>query len=190
MILSTEAITSIQSQNGEFSSVLINQLIATIEQLIQARDFEFISEHQLIKTLQSPSYNLLTSLALKHSHELFQLHFLIFHSLYRLKDKWFKAGVGELLISPLKIGLIYDNNLNKITNNKTTEGNTVTSVDPLAEYYLNLNHLTETSAQEIDQLILSFWKELYQPTAHHDALTLLNLSTPAGYGDIKKQYRR
>jgi len=190
MILSTETISSTQSQSGEFSSVLINQLICTIEQLILANDFEFISEHQLIKTLQSPSYNLLTLLALKHSHELFQLHFLIFHSLYRLKDKWSKAGVGELLISPLKIGLMSDNNLNKMTSNNTTEDNNVANIDPLAEYYLNLNHLTETSAQEIDQLILNFWKELYQPTAHQDALTLLNLTSPVAYNDIKKQYKR
>jgi len=190
MIVSTKTTNTTSSQSGEISSELISLLSSTIEQLILADDFEFISEHQLIKTLQSPPYNLLSSLTLKHSNELFQLHFLIFHSLYCLKTKWLQDGIGELLISPLKIGLANGGNFNKINCNKAINSNCVTKTDKLAEYYLNLDHLTATTTQEIDQLILCFWKEFYQPTAHQDALTLLNLSPPVVYGDIKKQYKR
>ena len=190
MTESTEAINTSASSNGEISNILINLLSDTIEQLILADNFEFVSEHQLIKKLQSSPYNLLRSLTLKHNHELFQLHFLVFHSLYRLKDKWLKTGKGELLISPLKIGFLHDNDLNKIAIEKYTDRNRVSNVDKLAEYYLNLDHLTETSTKEVDQLILCFWKEFYQPTAHHDALTLLNLFPPVSYSDIKKQYKR
>ncbi len=190
MIESIETINNTQSHQGEISKVLINTLSSTVEQLILAEGFDFISEHQLIKTLQSPPHNLLTSLALKHSHELFQLHFLLFHVLYRLKEKWIKNGIGELLISPLKIELKYNNELMNIADINSVGGNSISGIDKLAEYYLNLDHLTETSIQEIDQLILGFWKALYQPTAHHDALTILKLSPPVVYNDIKKQYKR
>ena len=176
-------------KEGDISNILINILSNTVEDLILAEDFDFISEHQLIKTLQSPPHNLLTSLALKHTHELFQLHFIIFHTLYGLKKKWIKSNVGELHISPLKISIIYSNEPNKSIDNNTAN-NSLSDIDKLAEYYLNINNLTETSAQDVDQLLLGFWKELYQPTAHNDALALLNLSPPVIYSDIKKQYKR
>jgi hypothetical protein len=175
---------------GDISNILINMLSNTIEELILAEDFDFISEHQLIKKIQSPPHDLLTSLALKHTHELFQLHFIIFHILYGLKEKWIKSGVGELLINPLQISIVYSDEPNKTEDNKSINNNNVSGIDKLAEYYLNLNNLTETSAQDIDQLLLGFWKEFYQPTAHNDALTLLNLSPPVIYSDIKKQYKR
>lgn len=179
--------TALPPQDGGISSVLINLLSDTVERLILAEDFEFISEHQLIKTLQSPPHNLLTSLALKQTHELFQIHFLIFHILYRLKNKWLQTDVGELLISPLKIGLIPVENTYGIESKKD---NNLTNIDQLAIYYLDIKHLTETSPYEIDQLILSFWKGFYRPTAHNDALSILCLSAPVTYSDIKKQYKR
>lgn len=190
MIESSQITNAMPSHKEEISNILINTLSNTVEQIVLADDFKCMTEHQLIKTLQSPPHNLLNSLTLKHSHQLFQLHFLVFHVLYLLKRKWLHAGVGSLIISPLKIGLDDANEYNNETVSIGKDRHNVSSIDKLAEYYLNLDHLTETSAEDVDQLILGFWKELYQPTAHHDALTILNLSPPVIYRDIKKQYKR
>jgi hypothetical protein len=118
---------------GDISNILINMLSNTIEELILAEDFDFISEHQLIKKIQSPPHDLLTSLALKHTHELFQLHFIIFHILYGLKEKWIKSGVGELLINPLQISIVYSDEPNKTEDNKSINNNNVSGIDKLAE---------------------------------------------------------
>lgn len=65
-----------------------------------------ISEFELIRMLQRPPYELLSSQALRASLDLFQTHFLVFHCLHRLRIEWQREGVGWLRIEPLAIQLV------------------------------------------------------------------------------------
>ncbi len=181
----------IRSDN-EISYILINQLTNSIETLIKSENIDFITEHQLIKKLQSPPYNLLSHLSFNQSDQLFQLHFLVFHSLYRLNEEFTEQGYGEIVITPLKIKLLRFTKPSLIQNDKKEYelSKAIKSTDKLAEYYLNLKNIIGISPKDIDLLILSFWQEFHHPNAHDESLAILNLSSPTSYKDIKQQYKR
>lgn len=176
--------------DSKISDLLIEQLITAIEQIIFTAGFQSISEYDLLKRLQSPPYELLCHLSLKENHELFQLHFLIFHALYRLRARLLTSNNGFLKISPLTIELENKAPQKNDLPNTTLAQSKITAIDHLAEYYLNLNHLTETTPQDIDQLILGFWKDFHHPDAHRESLEILELSPPVTFREIKMQYKR
>lgn len=169
------------------SHSFIAQLCNTIETIIFSSDFKTISEYQLIKLLQSERYKTLTDLDMKNTEQLFQLHFLLFHALYKIQVKLISKGQGYLNISPLCIAydVILPEHENPQTNNKRID-----VADPLADYYLNLDNLTNMSSDDIEQLIASFWSTLQSPDSHASALKILELEPPVTFSAIKQQYKR
>ncbi len=176
--------------DSKISHLLIEQLIVTIEQIILCTEFQSISEYNLIKKLQSPPHELLCHFSLRESHELFQVHFILFHALYRLRARLLKSNKGFLKISPLAIELADNNAASTISPATPHTQSKITAIDHLAEYYLNLNHLTDTIPQDIDLLILGFWKDFHHPEAHRESLEILELSPPVTFREIKLQYKR
>ena len=115
--------------------------------------------------------------------QLFQLHFLIFHALYKLQEDLLEEQTGFLEITPLCIRI-------KPAQQHKTSPNTIHQHDKLAEYYLDIKNLTNTTTQEVEQLILSFWKSFHHPDSHLESLKVLQLTPPVSYKEIKKQYKR
>lgn len=82
--------------------------------------------------------------------KLFQTHFLLFHFLYQLQDKWLTENRGFLEIHTLEI---------RLNSPQTTSKQTLPAGgDPLRDYYLNLEHLTETTQKDVHQLLEDFWE--------------------------------
>ncbi len=133
--------------------------------------------------LQSDQYNTLSKLRFDQSEQLFQLHFLIFHSLYKLQQTLLDEKIGYLEISPLNITLTpyKENESNELTFSHNTK---------IAQYYLNIENLKNTTKQEIDQLLLSFWKTFISPDKHLESLKVLELTAPVSYDEIKIQYKK
>ncbi|UZE94660.1 DNA-J related domain-containing protein [Alkalimarinus alittae] len=167
----------------DISDNFITQLCNTIETIISQAECERISEYELIKCLQSGRFQILNKLSMSQSDQLFQLHFLVFHALYKLRIKLQSNKVGYLKISPLSIEVCALSTM--ISHNQTLD-----LIDPLAEYYLNLDNLKNITSEEIEHLILSFWKSTQNPNGHLDSLRILELSPPVSYTEIKKQYKR
>lgn len=167
----------------EISTPFIDQLCSTIETIILQPKFQRISEYELIKLLQSGCYHTLNKLSMNQAEQLFQLHFLIFHSLYRLQTKLIENEIGFLEISPLCIEI-------KPITRSMTANTTINQHDALATYYLDIDNLTSTTLQDVEQLILSFWKSYTHHNSQDESLKILNLSPPVSYSEIKKQYKR
>lgn len=140
-----------------------------------------INEYELLKLLNNNQHDGFKHLCFTDHVNLFQSHFLLFHTLYRLKDKMFASSEGILDISPLNIVLL------SFKNKGSTE---IAKHDPLRDYYLDLTNLYETSEEDVTELLLNFWNRLHATDQRESALAVLGLEDPVDQAMIKQQYRQ
>jgi DnaJ-domain-containing protein 1 len=64
--------------------------------------------------------------------------------------------------------------------------------DPLRDYYLNLQHLRETTESDVEKLLSSFWTRMQGGDEKRAALELfeLNDDQPLNLATIKQRYRQ
>jgi hypothetical protein len=110
-----------------------------------------ISEYALLTLLKEPPDAIFSGLALHDSLVLFQTHFILFHTLYKLKNEWHASGIGDLDIVTTNI------KLNPLVNKRK---NSIDDPDPLAQYYLQWHNLTSADQTEVDDLLASFWVKM------------------------------
>jgi hypothetical protein len=109
-----------------------------------------ISEYELICTLKSPPYSIFDEDALCDSLMMFQTHFVLFHCLYQLRNRWREQKIGELVIG-----------LTTITLNPILESFTnIETEDSLANYYLDWSNLGCSNKNYIEALLDSFWQKM------------------------------
>lgn len=138
-----------------------------------------ISEYDLISRLKEQGYfAFLKSSALPH--ELFRAHFLLFHTLYLLRDKFFKEKQYQLNINVVKIELLpYEEGEQEIQK-----------IDKLRDYYLDLSNLESTSENDVYDLLASFWSGYDRFKNRDEALAELGLKDPVDNKTIKDKYRK
>ena len=143
---------------------------------------EGINEHALIKRLAEDYPQSLFAVpgALSDPLQLFRIHFLLFHMLYRLSDTLNVSGM-QLQISALRIVIL--------PLAPSQAGLQV--ADPLRTYYLDWGQWAATNAADVQGLLDAFWKQ--QPVASYEgveeALELLDLQACADFSQIKQRYR-
>ncbi len=139
-----------------------------------------MSEHTLIKQLQAGDEPALHHARLSEPLALFQIHFIIFHALYRLRDQLWQQQQGHLEVGALLIRLLpYHAGQQKLSPN-----------DPLRDYYLELNNLETTDKQDVDELLTVFWRKLGSGNGRKTALDELGLSDPVDDATIKQTWRQ
>jgi hypothetical protein len=165
-----------------------DHLIHTLEQL----ESEFrlgLSEYELLSILRQPPYALFCGQSLSDPLTLFRCHFALFNGLYRLRDQWLASESGVLVIHTTKIQLqpYYANNSG------------LAKRDPLAEYYLDWANFKQTDADDVNQLIESFWRTMGADTLVvtnsqelNQARDILGLSHDDALSSdlVKRQYRK
>ncbi|GAA3951889.1 DNA-J related domain-containing protein [Allohahella marinimesophila] len=124
-----------------------------------------MTEQQLIQRLSEAPYTLINAGSLRTQLGLFQVHFLIFHSLYRLRER-----APRLLIHTLHIGFrnAHSDSAGWQSDTKAAGGSAMNEADcvqhmrdsaeALSRYYLDLEHLFSTSSGDVRALLDSFWK--------------------------------
>lgn len=146
-----------------------------------------VSEHQIIKHLQTTKTPPFDSFSLNHSKDLFSAHFLCMHALYHLKKQYEQEKKFSLLIQSVRVERIDFSN--KCVQKATTQSLPETS-DPLETYYLNPKHYFETQESEINDMLKFFWKKYLAQDQKQAALATLNLPPEADAKMIKSQYKR
>ena len=136
-----------------------------------------ISEYDLLRRLEQVddffAKRCLDSLSL------FQRHFLLFHCLYLLHLDLLEKQTGMLQITPLDIRIL-----------DYQGGSTGLGVhDPLQAYYLDLDNLQAMNAQQVIDLIDSFWIALSHNESRGEALEHLGLSDPVDDQTIRRRYQ-
>lgn len=115
--------------------------------------------------------------------ELFRVHFLLFHHLYRLRRCLERERLGTLEIHCLGIRLLPP--LAGVPNPEQLP----LGPDPLAEYYLELKNLSETTSEDVDELLHTFWRAYRVYDRKEEALAILGLGPKASGLEIRRRYR-
>ena len=140
-----------------------------------------ISEYQLIQILEAGGNPTFDTDCLRDNLSLFQTHFFLFHSLYQLREDLRRSGESHLEIGPLCIQLLPF---------KQSPETALTEHDPLYDYYLDINNLNNTDANDVEALLSKFWRRFVRNDQRTDALAELELSDPVDWTTIKTQHRR
>lgn len=162
----------------------IQYLMVAVEHILRGTPAP-LSELELIKALQAKPWLLIGEVDYADPTRLFPVHFLLFHSLYRLRDSLASRG-EQLAISPLEISL---------RPQPTIAGHGLPGEqDTLREFYLDLDQY-RLSDNSIQQMMDDFWAgHRGRPVAHSDlqkaARTLGLESVPEHFQPVKQQFRR
>lgn len=142
-----------------------------------------LSEYEIIRRLADDGYTAFQERLCGDNARLFRVHFTLFHVLYRLRERLLSEHRGELHISPLRIAL-------HTCRQAPADNRHLSGHDPLRDYYLDLKHLDNTSAADVDALLHGFWSRLADDTKRGEALRVLGLDDPVDDEAIKHRYRR
>ena len=115
------------------------------------------------------------------SGNLFRGHFVLFHLLYRLHQDLLSRGPLGLDIHTTAIRLV-------VIPGSPTDG-AMTLVDPMQQYYLNIENLTSVDDQDVVEMLHRFWGWFERKGREQEALTILELEAGVGMAQIKERYR-
>lgn len=143
------------------------------------------SELALIRALHVPPWELIGEVSFRDPEELYPVHFLLFHVLYRLRDQLAETG-ENLEISPLEIRL----------NPQTVVSGTglPDQEDELRRFYLDLDQY-RMSGDRIRRMMDDFWSG--RPICSPEPSELLRAAQvlgfdalPGDFGTVKHRFRR
>ncbi len=170
------------------STILLEQ---QVEHMLVAVEHELrrspagVDELGLIKRLQKPPWRLIGAVQFHDPVQLYPVHFLLFHVLYRLRDMLAETG-ESVCISPLSIRIEQP-----VTG--TTNGLPGTR-DHLRDFYLDLSQY-ELPGDSVQQMMNDFWAG-YRHTVPDDTDTLHAAralgfdSVPDTFSTVKQAFRR
>ncbi|MBF0611168.1 MAG: DnaJ domain-containing protein [Magnetococcales bacterium] len=174
--MNSEAVFSAMHLNPQACNSMMDQLLTILQRHPQG-----IKEYDLLQECRQRGLPILNESSLLDTLVLFQVHFLLFHFLYLLKGKLLREKTGDLAIHCLSIQL----------HPWPGENGTIPALgDPLASYYLTLDHLENTNRQQVDDLLNGFWKQFNAWDNRKDALALLDLQDPVDQSTIHQRYRQ
>lgn len=141
---------------------------------------EGLGEHALLGRLREAGAPGLPPGPLGDSLVLFQSHFLLFHALYRLRDRLRGDGRADLAFGPLRIAL----------GPYVPARPGLVDADPLRDYYLALENLLATTEADVEALLNGFWRRFEAAEGRAEALAVLGLEADADWTEVKGRYRR
>ena len=144
-----------------------------------------ISEHELLKILRREQ-PLFAAFDAREPLGLFRGHYLLFHVLYRLRDRLARERRGHLTIDPLRIALE--------PPTVAEPGGKNAALAPggsdLADWYADLGRLTTVTAAEVSEWLRQFHAARRVDERRQAALAVLELRDPVDVAAIRRQYRR
>ncbi|SDS07359.1 DNA-J related protein [Halopseudomonas litoralis] len=152
-------------------------------QLLEANP-EGVSEFVLIRHLADvfPESVFAVPGVLRDPLQMFQAHFLLFHSLYRLSDV-LAVSQQELSINVLRIAL----------GSRRACHPGVEINDSIRTYYLDWDQWLETSAGDVERLLDQFWQGRRAPVTEREVIwarEFFGLTALDDGGSVKPRYRR
>lgn len=160
---------------------ILEQLEQQLETLLLRRYGE-ITEQQLLSLLQLKPLSKVTDSQLA----LFQLHFVLYHLLYRIAERWMQTETAYLEIGLARIKISpWQNNMPLITDSK-------------GAYYADWHNYWRMTPLALSERLTQFW-QFYQKRygsvraitlSDAEALSLLQLDWPCSLPELKKAFRK
>ena len=142
-----------------------------------------LSEHELLKRLRECD-PLFAGFSAREPMSLFRGHYLLFHALYRLRERLARERRGRLRVDPLDI----------VLESKPLPcggGTALASDEPdFAPCYADLARLATVTVAEVAELLRRFHVARGRDGRRAAALAVLDLRDPVDATAIKRQYRR
>lgn len=142
-----------------------------------------LSEYDLFAALCRRGDSRFDISRLRDSFSLFCSHFRLFNALYRLREELWRSQQGELEINPLRVIL-------RPYRARESSKRQLAEHDGLRDYYLDITHLEQTTAAQVEQMLDKFWLRLAGSERRREALAVLGLSDPVAETAIKQHYRK
>lgn len=161
------------SDCGDFA-IIVDRVLALLRQHPDG-----IGEYDILKSLQQDGIAPFADLEFSDNLMLFRAHFILYHCLYLLRDHLYREQSHDLEISPLIIEL----------KSWTAGQAAIGHHDPLREYYGDLAKLEQTSADDVKELLASFWRRMAGIEHRKEALDVLGLAMDADQETIRRRYR-
>lgn len=139
-----------------------------------------LPEYALLQALRKAHSSHLPQLELSDKLVLFRSHFALFNALYRLRDHLWQTQQAFLSIDPLCIRL----------QPYVAGSQALGQHDPLRDYYLDEAHLRNTTGDDVERLLTSFWTRMHSGEEKLAALELFELQDPITPQRIKQRYRQ
>lgn len=159
-----------------------NPLLAPIARLLH-RHAEGLSEYALMKQLEFDGLALDEEPDVSDELLLFRKHFLIMNALYRLQPVLYEEGF-ELSISALHI------QLHPVEERNISSLDTLATLDPLREYYLDWSEFEKSSSVYVRRLLNGFWSRYFADDRVLEAWSVLELEPGAAPDSVRLAYRR
>jgi len=158
-----------------------------------------LSEYALIKKLQQPPWQLLGDVRFDQPELLYQVHFLLFHTLYTLRDQLAEDG-ETLAISALLTRLEKRPEVSsqQLSGPRLSGQSLPAQADSLRAFYLDLNQYRLSTAQ-IHAMLDNFYAGHRGANDHHDTSEVGAAAHCLGYNDrrlpdrfheVKQRFRR
>ncbi|OJT00700.1 molecular chaperone DnaJ [Marinobacter nauticus] len=184
-VTATELDTTVASSELRWLEQHTEHLLVAVEHELRQVGPAGLSELELIKALQAEPWALIGRVNYHEPDQLYPVHFLLFHVLYRLRDQLAPGG-ESLLISPLRL---------TITKQQTVAGDGLPGEeDKLRAFYLDLSqyHMPEAT---IHQMMDNFWRGQCRtrpdlPAVSEAAGTLGFTELPEHFSPIKQRFRK
>jgi len=139
-----------------------------------------INEYNLVTQLREEGYSQFAAEMFSSDMALFKAHFLLFHILYKLRDRLLEKKEGILEIHCLNIILH--------PYSEPKHPDKPAEIDPMRSYYLDTDNLKNTDEAELQKMLSRFYKKLEAHTKRKTALDTLGLSDNADYKKAKHTY--
>ncbi|WP_423187149.1 DNA-J related domain-containing protein [Alishewanella sp. d11] len=172
-----EGLTAAPALNAQ----VLEQLEQQLETLLLRRYGE-ITEQQLLSLLQLKPFHGVTDSQLA----LFQLHFVLYHLLYRIAERWAQTETAYLEIGLARVKISpWQNTLPQLTDNK-------------GAYYADWRNYWRMTPLALTERLTQFW-QFYQKRygtltpinlSDEEALAILQLDWPCSLVELKKAFRK
>ena len=160
---------------------MYNPLVIPILEILKQAE-QAVSEYELITRLQQ-QLDALPNRPHSHQLALFQTHFMVMNALYQLQQQLADESV-YLHISPLQIFL------QPVGGEPATTLAEVGVHESLRRYYLDWSNMEQTSEQDVEMLLNSFWQYYLAEDKQQQAYATLGLNTDADWACVQETYRR
>ena len=139
-----------------------------------------LSEHALLSLLcrEEP---LFATFSAREPLSLFRGHYLLFHALYRLRERRLRAGQGSVRVDPLRIAL---------EARADASSALVAGAPDMGFWYADIRRLATVTAAEVAALLREFHTQRLVAGQRAAALAVLGLRDPVDAACIEGQYRR
>ncbi|WP_323750651.1 DNA-J related domain-containing protein [Marinobacter sp.] len=163
----------------------VEHLLLAVEHELRLAGPLGLSELALIKALQSDRWKLIGPVNFARPEQLYPVHFLLFHTLYRLSDELLPDG-ESIHLSPLRINLF--------TMDSSARGSQPGPKDALRDFYLDLEQYYLSNI-EIGDMMDRFWAGTMQQKPNSEstasAAELLGFeSIPPAFATVKHRFRK